>query len=259
MVLKKGDFVRISFTGSIKGSGEVFDTTYEDVAKKNGLYDPKIAFKARPMVIGARHILPGLDKALEGLEVGEKKTVEIQPEDGFGLRDPTKIKLFSLRDFKKRGIDPVPGMRIEVDDEMGRVQSVSGGRVRMDFNHGLAGRVLEYNVKVEEKTNKKEEKIRQLLELYLPVIDSQEFAIKLKEKTVEVLVPDKLKLDPAAALAKLSVTRDTFSYVEGVDEIVYKEVYQKKPPAKTIPKEEKAKPASRAKKPRKKKASSKSS
>jgi peptidylprolyl isomerase/FKBP-type peptidyl-prolyl cis-trans isomerase SlyD len=227
MVLKKGDFVRINFTGKIKETGEVFDTTHEDVAKEHDLHDPKIIFKARPVVVGARHVLPGIDKGLVGAELGEKKTINVAPEDGFGKRDPSKIKVIPLREFKKRGVDPVPGMRLELDDAVGRIQSVGGGRVRVDMNHGLAGKVLTYEVKVEEKTNKKEEKIRQLLELYIPDVDSQEFDIKLKDKVSEIVVPDVLKLNPQASVGKLSAVRDAFTFIEGVDQFVFKEIHQR--------------------------------
>jgi len=227
MVLKRGDFVRINFTGRIKETGEVFDTTYEDVAREHNIYDPKMSFKARPIVVGAGHVIPGLDKGLEGAEVGEERRIEIQPEDGFGRRDPSKVKLLPLREFKKQGINPVPGMRIELGDEIGRVQSVSGGRVRVDLNHGLAGKVLVYDVKIEEKTNKLEEKVRQLLELYFPDLDAQEFVIRARGSKVDITVPEMLKLHPNAALGKLSAVRDAFTFVEGIDQITFKEVHKR--------------------------------
>jgi FKBP-type peptidyl-prolyl cis-trans isomerase 2 len=227
MVLKKGDFVRITFVGKLKETGEVFDTTNESVAKKHGIYDPKLVFTARPTVIGARHALPGIDKELEGFEVGEKKKIVIQPKDGFGDRDPSKVKVVPLREFKKQGVKPVPGMRIELEDNTGRVQSVDGGRVRIDLNHGLAGKVLEYE-------NKKEEKIRQLFELYIPSVDAQDYDIKIKEKVAEIILPDKLKVDPSAPLGKITAVRDIFTFIDTVDQIVFKEIHNRMPPLKKV-------------------------
>jgi len=242
MVLKKGDFVRINFTGRVKETGEVFDTTYESVAKEHGLYDPKMSFRQRPVIIGARHVISGVDKALEGAEVGEKKVVVVPPEDGFGQRDPSKVRVVPLREFKKRNVNPVPGMHIEFDDSIGRVQSVSGGRVRVDLNHGLAGKVLLYEVKVEEKTNKIEEKIRQLIDQYIPNVDLQAFMITLTDRNVEIVLPDALKVNPSAALGKFAIVRDTFTFIEGVDQVVYKEVHQKTKPSLKEEKKPKAKP-----------------
>ncbi len=245
MVLKKGDFVRINFTGKIKELGEVFDTTYEDVAKANNIYEPNLIFKARPVVIGARHVLPGIDKSLVGAELGDKTTIDIAPEDGFGKRDPAKIKVIPTREFKKRGVDPAVGMHVELDDAVGRVQSVGGGRVRVDLNHGLAGKVLEYEVKIEEKVNKKEEKIRQLLELYMPGVDSQEFKITVKEKTVDIVLPDILRVDPNATLGQISAVRDIFTFIDAVDEVVYKDVHRR-----TAPSEKKKQKAQKQRRPK---------
>ncbi|RMF90246.1 MAG: peptidylprolyl isomerase [Methanobacteriota archaeon] len=232
MVLAKGDFVRINYTGRIKETGEVFDTTSEEVAKKEGIYDPQITFKPQPIVIGAGHVLPGLDKALVGAEVGEEKHITVPPEEGYGIRDPSKVKVIPLREFKKQGIKPVPGMRIEMDDAIGRVQSVSGGRVRVDMNHGLAGKVLEYDVTVLEKTNKTEEKIRQLLELHFPYADPHEHEIKIKGDTVEITLPDTVKLNPAAGVGKFSTSRDIFTFVEGIDRVDFREVHRRLVPSK---------------------------
>jgi peptidylprolyl isomerase/FKBP-type peptidyl-prolyl cis-trans isomerase SlyD len=250
MVLKKGDFVKINFTGKIKETREIFDTTYEKIAKENNIYDPKMIFKARPVIIGARHILPGIDKKLVGADLGEKKKIEIAPEDGFGKRDPLKVKVIPLREFKKRDVNPIPGMRIEIDDTVGRVQSVGGGRVRVDLNHGLAGKILVYEVKVEEKTNKSEEKIRQLLELYIPGVDSQEFGISLKDKKAEIILPDSLKLDPSASVGKISAVRDIFTFIDVVDEVGFKEIHRRMgAPAKNLPTTTK-KPKSKKKTPK---------
>ena len=249
MALKKGDFIRVSFTGKLKETGEIFDTTNEEVAKKAGLYEPKLIFRSRPVVIGARHVIPGIDTALESFEIGEEKIIKIAPEDAFGKRDPSKVKLVPLKEFKKQNVNPLPGMRLEFEDGVGRVQSVNGGRVRVDMNHGLAGKALEYTVKVEEKINKNEEKLRQLIELYIPSVDSQEFKIMLKEKKAEVLVPDSLKIDPSAAMGKISAARDIFTFLDFVDEIGFTEVHKRLPIAKKSSKTAKTKPKTSKKKP----------
>lgn len=246
MVLKKGDFIRINFIGRIKETGEVFDTTQEDVAKKHNLYDSNINFKAQPIIVGARHVLPGVDKGLLGAEVGEKKIIEVAPEEGYGNRDPSKVQLIPLKEFKKKGINPVPGMHLEVGDGIGRVQSVGGGRVRVDLNHGLAGKVLEFEVNVEERTNKKEEKIRQLLELHFPYADPHDHKITARDGGIEIVLSDGVKLNPAAGQGKFANVRDIFAFVEGVEQVTYKEIYDKHPAEEK--KEKKPKKKSQSKK-----------
>jgi FKBP-type peptidyl-prolyl cis-trans isomerase SlyD len=46
-------------------------------------------------ITGKGHIIPGLEKALEGMAVGEKKTITIPPEEGYGMPDPNNISVFS--------------------------------------------------------------------------------------------------------------------------------------------------------------------
>lgn len=236
MVLQSGDFVRINYIGKIKESGRVFDTTIEKVARENKIYDEKIKFKAIPIVIGAGHVIKGLDEGLIGAEVGEKKNLEILPEKGYGQRDPKLVKVVPLKDFKKQGLNPVPGMRIEAEGRIGKVQSVGAGRVRVDFNYELAGKVLEYEVNVEEKINKLEEKIRLLLELHFPYADPNDHEVRLEDGRAIVTLSEMAKLRQEALLGKHYVSRDIFRFLN-LKEVEFREVF-KKPEA---PSEEKKK------------------
>jgi FKBP-type peptidyl-prolyl cis-trans isomerase SlyD len=227
MVLNEGDFVKVRYTGRIKETGVVFDTTSEEVAKKEGIYDEKVTFKSQPIVIGAGHVLKGLDEALVGAEVGEEKTVEIPPEKGYGQRDPKLIKVVPIKEFKRQGMTPVPGMRIEAEGRVGKVQSVGAGRVRVDFNYELAGKVLAYEVAVEEKINKTEEKIRHLLELHFKSIPPNDHEIHLEDKTAVVVLPENAKFAKEAQLAKLLVSKDVFQFMEDLDGVEFREVYER--------------------------------
>jgi FKBP-type peptidyl-prolyl cis-trans isomerase SlyD len=239
--------VRINYTGKIKESGKVFDTTVEKVAKESGIYDEKIRFKATPIVIGAGHVIQGLDEALVGAEVGERKVVEIPPEKGYGLRNPNLVKIVPLKDFKKQGLKPFPGMRVEAEGKIGKVQSVGGGRVRVDFNYELAGKALEYEVTVEEKVNKTEEKMRLLMEYHFPYADSNEHEIRLSGKKAIITPAEITKVKKESLLGKHSVARDIFRFIEGVQEVDFVDVFKK--PKEKKPKEKE----SAGKKPRKKK------
>lgn len=253
MVLEKGDFVKISYTGRVKESGEVFDTTSEKIARKHDIYDEGLIFKSQPIVIGAGHVLRGLDEALIGLEVGEeKKKVEVPPEKGYGLRDPKLVKVVPVKEFRRQGITPMPGMRVEVEDKVGRIQSVGAGRVRVDFNHGLAGRTLDYDFTVEEKINKTSEKIRLLLERHFPYANPNDHEIQAKGNTVSITLADIAKLKNEALMGKHHVANDIFRFLEGIDSVNFTEVF-KRPGAKKAKKKKVARKV--AKKPAKKRAS----
>jgi FKBP-type peptidyl-prolyl cis-trans isomerase 2 len=226
MVLAKGDFIRINYVGKIKEGGRIFDTTIENVARKNNIYDEKLTFKPAPIVVGANHVIPGLDEALVGMEVGEKKSVVIPPEKGYGMRDPKLVKVVPVKDFRRQGLKPVPGMRVEAEGRVGRVQSVSGGRVRVDFNYELAGKVLEYEVSVEEKLNKLEEKIRLLLELHMPYAKAEDHEVRVKNKRVVIILGDATKLRRESLLGKHYVARDIFRYLD-MSRVVFEEIFSK--------------------------------
>ncbi len=252
MVLKEGDFARINYTGRIKGSNAVFDTTLEDVAKEKGIFDPKIKFKPTPLVIGAGHVIRGVDEALRGMEVGEKKTFEVPPEKAYGMRDPSLVKVVPLKGFKHQGMNPVPGMRIEAEGRVGKVQSVGGGRVRVDFNYELAGKTLEYEVSVEEKMNKAEESIRLLTEIHFPQDNPNEHEITLEDGRITLILSQASRMRREAPLGKHLLARDIFKYFEKIQAVEFREVFERekkeeaKHPAEL--KKEGAKPVAKSKK-----------
>ena len=123
--MQEKDFVKIKYSGIMKENNMQLDSADD-----------------APIIVGAKWVIPGVDDALKEMNVGEKKKVEIAPEKGFGPRNPKLIKLVPLAEFKKHGQNPQPGMVINADNMKGRVLSVSGGRVKIDFNHPLAGRTL---------------------------------------------------------------------------------------------------------------------
>ncbi|AJC70856.1 peptidyl-prolyl cis-trans isomerase [Thermococcus guaymasensis DSM 11113] len=189
--VEKGDVIRLRYTGKIKETGEIFDTTEEEVAKQAGIYKENGVYGPVPIAVGAGHVIKGLDEQLEGLEVGKKYEIIVPPEKGFGKRDPKLIKVFTLGQFRRQGIIPFPGMPIEIESEggrkiKGRVLTVSGGRVRVDFNHPYAGKHLVYEVEVVEKVEDPIEKVKAMIELRLPRVDADKVVIEVGEKEVTV-------------------------------------------------------------------------
>ncbi|HHI00798.1 MAG: peptidylprolyl isomerase [Thermotogae bacterium] len=191
MKVAKKDVIRLHYTGRIKETGEIFDTTYEDVAKEAGIYSEKGIYGPVPIAVGAGHVIKGLDEALEGLEVGKKYTIEVPPEKAFGRRDPKLIKTFTIGQFRRQGIYPFPGLDVEIETESGkklkgRVMSVSSGRVRVDFNHPYAGKTVVYEVEVLEKIEDPIEKVKALIELRIPRIDLEKVQIEVGENDVKI-------------------------------------------------------------------------
>ncbi len=164
--MEKGDCVKINYIGRIKGTGEIFDLTYEDIAKKEGIYNPKIKYGPVSIIVGSGMVLKGLDDEIKKMKVGEKKKITLKAKDAFGERDPRLVKTVPESELKKNGFVPRPGLIVDFSGIKGRIQSVSSGRVRIDFNNPLAGKDVEYEIEVIEKIDDKNQKIKHTLEFF---------------------------------------------------------------------------------------------
>lgn len=175
--MQKGEIISIEFTGKDTSTGKVFDTTNEELAKKSGIYAQNQKYGPVIVSVGNGEVLPGLDNALQQMKVGESKAIKLAPKDAFGERNPDLVKVLPLNEFKKHNVSVTPGTVVNVNDMHGRVQSVSGGRVRVDFNQDLAGRELEYELKVLKHYSTNEEKAHAIAQKILPGLEKAEVKI----------------------------------------------------------------------------------
>jgi FKBP-type peptidyl-prolyl cis-trans isomerase 2 len=162
MKTNKGDFVEIEYIGKIKDNGEIFDTNIEKEAKKIGAKDVK------PLVIciGKSMVVKGLDNALENKEIGKEYHIDISPEQGFGKRDASLIKIVPMKVFREKNMNPVPGMMLNLNNSLAKIISVSGGRVSVDLNNPLAGKNIEYDFTIKRKVEDEEEKVNALQDFF---------------------------------------------------------------------------------------------
>lgn len=168
-MVKKGDFVKIHYTGKL-ADGVVFDTTRKDVADKEGLADTRSKFEPVTICVGEGMLIRGLDSALEGKEGSFSAT--IQPEEAFGKKNPKLLRVVPTPQLNKQGIRPQAGMRLNVDGNYGVVLRTGGGRTVVDFNHPLASQEVTYDVEIVEKVTDAKEQIRSIFEgASLPLID----------------------------------------------------------------------------------------
>jgi FKBP-type peptidyl-prolyl cis-trans isomerase SlyD len=102
---------------------------------------------------GFGNIIPGLENALEGKEMGEKLSVTVEPEQGYGARDAQLIQAVPRSAFK--GVEELaPGMQFQAEGPQGTrlvvVTQVAEDVVTVDANHPLAGQTLHFEVEVSE-------------------------------------------------------------------------------------------------------------
>lgn len=161
--IKKGDFVRMEYTGRVAATGQVFETTDESIAKKAGIYEPNSIYGPKLAIFGSRMIMRGIEEAIESAALGKEEEFVLQPEKAFGKKEQSLIRLMPQKEFAKQNIKPVPGMVISLDRMLATVKSVTSGRVVVDFNHPLAGEKVAYSLKVTEIISDERHKLEAML------------------------------------------------------------------------------------------------
>ena len=162
---KKGDFIELDYTGKLE-DGTVFDTTIEGIAKANDLEKEGHSYKPLVVCVGKGHLLKGLDKHIDGKEVGKTYNVKLSPEDSFGKKSAELIQLISTSKFRKEKMQPAPGLQVNIDGVIGVVKTVTGGRTLVDFNHPLAGRNLDYEFTIRRILIDDNEKLNAMISLF---------------------------------------------------------------------------------------------
>jgi FKBP-type peptidyl-prolyl cis-trans isomerase SlyD len=100
---------------------------------------------------GRQEILPGLEKALDGMRVGEEKKVTLKPAEAYGDVNPNAVKEVPKEQFPDETL--TAGMDVVTLDESGerrtvRIKVIKDETVILDLNHPLAGKTLVFDVKV---------------------------------------------------------------------------------------------------------------
>ncbi|HEX5981773.1 MAG TPA: FKBP-type peptidyl-prolyl cis-trans isomerase [Nitrososphaeraceae archaeon] len=224
MTFDKGSLILLDYTARIKDNDEIFETTIEEDAKKSNLYDPTRKYEPRLISVGEGWVLKGLDEALTSTDVGQKLSIEISPDKGFGERDTSKVRMIPQRKLGEKANEIKVGDVVELDDRTGIVRYIGSGRVQIDYNHRLASRVLVYDVNVVKKIESNEDKIKYLLKRRLP-LDDEKAKIEHNDDTVLIELPEDISLLDGLQIIKKAVTTDIFKFVDGLNKIIFQEVY----------------------------------
>jgi peptidylprolyl isomerase len=236
MALQKGDFILINYTAKVKETNEVFDTTTEEVAKKEHLFKEGEIYDPKLVVIGEGWVLKALDDSLITMETNKPTTVEIVPDKGFGQRDPEKVKLVPLKQLLAKEINPVIGARIEYQGKMASVRSIGAGRVLLDFNPPLAGKTLIYDLTVNKKLESNEEKIGALIHRRVPVVEENKFTLTIQDKSLTIDMPEVAFYIEGIQIAKRGIALDIQKFIPDLAETKFVEAFKAEPkPAPAAP------------------------
>jgi peptidylprolyl isomerase len=226
VALEKGSLILIDYTAKTKDTNEVFETTVEDEAKNLQSYDPTVKYEPRLVSVGDGWVIKGLDEALSNSNAGDKIDVEITPDKGFGIRDPSKIRMIAQRKLGEKADELKPGDIVDIDDRKGIIRFVGSGRVQIDYNHRLAGRTLNYSVNILKMLTLDEEKIKSLIRRRLP-IDSEKIKAEVNGQSLSITIPEDSTLIEGIQIIKKAIANDLFKYLPIFQNIKFVEEYVK--------------------------------
>jgi peptidylprolyl isomerase len=229
MTLEKGSLVLVDYTAKVKDTNEIFETTNEEEARKSDLYDPTRRYEPRLVSIGEGWVLKGLDEALASANLGDKLSIEITPDKGFGERDPNKVRMVPQRKLGEKADDVKVGDMVEMFERSGIVRHIGSGRVQLDFNHRFAGRTLSYDVDILKKLENDTDKIMSLIKRRLP-IDEEKIRFKLEESFLEIELSEETFLSEGLQVIKRAVANDIFKFVTTLNNIKFIESYKQSTP-----------------------------
>jgi len=132
-------------------NGKQVAIEYSVFSDDNTQIDTNIGKDPLVFLFGSHQILPALEEALRGLEVGDSKKVTLNPDSAYGDINPHAYKKVEAKlipeDLRFEG-----ALLVVSDEQFGemliRVDSLDGEQVVLDFNHPLAGKTLKFDVKV---------------------------------------------------------------------------------------------------------------
>jgi len=239
LTFAKGSLILVDYTAKVKDSQEVFDTTIEADAKKFQIHEPNVKYQPKLISVGESWVIKGLDEALEKTKPGDKLTVEVTPEKGFGERDSGKVRMIPLRKLGEDAEKVSVGDTIEVDDKKGIVRFIGSGRVQVDFNHRYAGKTIVYDVNVVKSLETDEEKILGILKRHIPLEDSK-LSFKKTGNNVEISIPEEIFRADGLQIMKHFIQMDLFKFSPSVEKINFIETYTNKQTKKADDKKESA-------------------
>ena len=226
MTFDKGSLILVDYTAKVKDSDDIFDTTIEADAKKHSIHEENVKYQPKLVSIGevSYPVLKGLDEALAKTSVGEKLTVEVTPDKGFGERDSKKIRMIPVRKLGEDAEKVSVGDTIEVDNKRGIIRFIGSGRVQIDYNHKYAGKTILFDVNVLKSLDSPNDRVDGILKNRFPVEDSK-ITFSLKDKQVNVTVPEEILRADGLQIMKHFIQLDIFKFVPTLEKVNFIETH----------------------------------
>lgn len=135
-MIKEGSKVKVHYTGKFE-DGSVFDSSVDN--------------QPLEFVVGEGTLIQGFEKGILGLNVGDKKTIELDSEEAYG---PVRDELVSVIPKENVPDDVAVGLHLQAQTEQGPINvivtEINENTVKVDANHPLAGKKLIFDIDVVE-------------------------------------------------------------------------------------------------------------
>lgn len=195
ITVEHGDVVKLHYVGREKKTGEIFDLTDPDVAESEGVQTQEELGPVK-ILLGDDQLIEGVEEAVMDMENGDEQTIEAPKDKAFGSRESDSIKTISEREFEEHDVTPRRGMPVEIDGRRGRVITAMNGRVKVDFNHPMAGKDLEYDITVLETIEDTDGQARAVLDKHF----EDQYELSVDENDIEILFDADVSEDVGEAI-----------------------------------------------------------
>ncbi|WP_336363800.1 FKBP-type peptidyl-prolyl cis-trans isomerase [Halalkalicoccus salilacus] len=213
--LQDGDFVRLAYTARTVENEQLVDTTDPEVAEEEGVDTEEQTIEPRVIAIGAGHLFGTVEEDIKGKEAGDTGSVVVPAEEAFGEYDSDELRTVSAEKIPED--DRYPGAHVDLDGQHGHVETVVGGRARVDFNHPLAGEDIEYEYEIVEEIEDRTERAQGLLQMFVDA--DLEMWIETDEVEEETVVePDEDDEEGEPATETETVEKETL-YIEATPQL----------------------------------------
>ncbi|MFB6095217.1 MAG: peptidylprolyl isomerase [Halodesulfurarchaeum sp.] len=203
--LQDGDFVKVEYTARTVEGGDLVDTTDRETAEEAEVETEDRDFTPRTVVLGEGHLFPPVEEDMIGKDVGDSGSVVVPAQEAFGEYDEDEVRTVSAEKIPED--DRYPGAHVDVDGQHGHVETIIGGRARVDFNHPLAGQDIEYEYEIVDRVEDRVDRAQGLLKMYFDVDLDMWIETDAVEEEVEVEPEDEAaEADERAEAEEAQVT-----------------------------------------------------
>ncbi len=222
------EFLLVHLTLIDKSTGEVLETTDEQVAKEKGVHEENRLYLPYLVIPGESNLFPKVLEKLNELQEGEEFEITLEPKDAFGERDPSKVKVYSIKRLERENIDLSKvrkGAYVTIKDRVGVIESISSGRVTIDFNHPYAGKTILVRGRLIKRIGDDLEKVRAIVSDSFDVVMDDIKAELDDQGVVKVWLPPKAYVLRDSYSRKIKSLSLIMRHVPSVNKVIFLEEY----------------------------------